>query len=139
MTDAKRLNTVLGIIAVLVLVLSFSTFAYSIIPKGDASLVVVNEIDYSWDTIFSDFEMTNFTASETEQQGVLVSSILLDTGLENPQTFTYRFTGLDGYQKDVAWQDVQNAYLVENEHKVVFPDQTRSFWVKDLASIEVII
>ena len=139
MTDAKRLNTVLGIFAVLILVLSFSAFAYTLIPQGDASLVVVNEVDYSWDAIFTDFEMTDFIASEEKYQGVLVSSILLDTGLENPESHTYRFTGLDGYQKDVTWQDVQNGYLVEDEHKVVFPNQTRSFWVKDLASIEVVI
>ena len=63
MTDAKRLNTVLGIIAVLILVLSFSAFAYTLVPKGDATLVVVNEVDYGWDAIFNDFEMTSFTAS----------------------------------------------------------------------------
>jgi len=139
MTDAKRLNTLLGIVAILVLVLSFSALAYTLTPKGDASLVIVNEVDYSWDTIFSDFELESFTASEEEQHGVPVSSLLLDAGLTDPVNHTYRFTGLDGYQKDVAWQDVQNGYLVEDGHKVVFPDQTRSFWVKDLASIEVLI
>ena len=138
MTDANRLNTVLAIIAIIVLVLSFSAFAYILVPKGDASLIVVNKIDYGWDVIFTDFEMTSFTASEDDYEGVLVSSIILDTGLENPQGHTYRFMGLDGYQKDVTWEDVQNSYLVEDEHKVVFPNMTRSFWVKDLALIEVI-
>ncbi len=139
MTDAKRLNTILGIVAILVLVLSFSAFAYSQIPKGDASLVVVNDIDYGWDAILTDFEIVDFTASGDEYQGVLVSEILLDAGLDNPQDHTYRFTGLDGYQKDLGWHDVQHGYLVEDEHKVVFPNQTRSFWVKNLASIEVVI
>ncbi len=139
MTDAKRLNTVLGIFAILILVLSFSAFAYSLVPKGDASLIVVNEVNYGWDAIFTDFEMELFTASGDDFQGVLVSNILLDTGLENPESHTYRFMGLDGYQKDLGWQDVQNGYLVEDEHKVVFPNQTRSFWVKNLASIEVVV
>ena len=139
MTDAKRLNTTLGIIAVLILLLSFSAFAYSLVPKGDASLIVVNEVDYGWDFIFTDFEIVSFTASGDDFQGVLVSSIILDTGLENPEAYTYKFVGLDGYQKDLSWNDVQNGYLVEDEHKVVFPSQTRSFWVKDLASIEVVV
>ena len=139
MTDAKRLNSILGIVAVLVLVLSFSAFAYSLVPKGDSSLIVVNDIDYGWDAVLTDFEIVDFTASDDEFQGVLVSDILLDAGLESPESHTYRFIGLDGYQKDLTWQDVQNGYLVEDEHKVVFPDQTRSFWVKDLALIEVVI
>ena len=139
MTDAKRLNSILGIVAILILILSFSAFAYSLVPKGDASLVVVNDVDYGWDAILSDFEMVDFTAAGDDYQGIPVSDILLDAGLENPESHTYRFTGLDGYQKDLEWQDVQNSYLVEDEHKVVFPEQTRSFWVKDLASIEVVV
>ena len=139
MTDANRLNTVLAIIAIIVLTLSFTAFAYTLVPKGDASLIVVNEIDYGWDAIFSDFESENFVANEDEYIGVPISQIILDTGLENPETFEYKFIGLDGYQKDVSWDDVQNSYLVEDEHKVVFPNMTRSFWVRDLASIEVVI
>ena len=139
MTDAKRLNTVLAIIAILVLVFSFSAFAYTLIPKGDASLIVVNEVDYGWGTIFSDFESEDFVAMEDDYTGVPVSQIILDTDLENSESYTYRFIGLDGYQKDVTWDDVQNSYLVEDEHMIVFPHMTRSFWVRDLASIEVVI
>ena len=139
MTDANRLNTVLAIIAIIVLTLSFTAFAYTLVPKGDASLIVVNDIEYGWDAVFTDFETVSFTASGDDFQGVLVSSIIIDTGLENPQDYTYKFVGLDSYQKDLTWDDVQNGYLVEDEHKVVFPSQTRSFWVRDLASIEVVI
>ncbi len=139
MTDAKRFNTILGVFAALILILSFSAFAYTLVPKGDASLIVVNEIDYGWDVIFSDFESEIFAASEDEYIGVPVSQVILDTSLENPETFEYKFIGLDGYQKDLTWEDVQNSYLVEDEHKVVIPHMTRSFWVKDLASIEVVI
>ena len=53
MTDTKKLNIILGIIAVLILVLSFSAFAYSLVPRGDADLLVIDGIEYSWTTIFS--------------------------------------------------------------------------------------
>jgi len=137
MTDAKRLNTVLGIFAILVLVFSFSAFAYTLVPKGDSTVINVNDIDYGWDTIFSDYESEDFVAAGDDYTGVPVSWIILDTGLENPETFEYKFIGLDGYQKDVTWEDVQNGYLVEDDNMIVFPHMTRSFWVRGLASIEV--
>ena len=138
MKDAKRLNTILGIVAVLILVLSFSAFAYSIMPKGDAELVVINDVEFSWDSILSDYDMVDFTASDETLSGVSLEQLISDSGVVNPEAQSYRLIGLDGYQKDVTWDDVQNGYLVEQDHKVVFPHMTRSFWVKDLASIEVV-
>jgi len=138
MTDAKRLNTILGIIAVLILVLSFSAFAYTLVPKGDAELVVINGADFGWDSILTDYEMEDFTANDEAMSGIPLEQLIKESGVNNPEDQSYRLTGLDGYQKDVTWDDVQNGYLVEDEHKVVFPHMTRSFWVKDLASIEVV-
>ena len=139
MTDTRRLNTILCIFAVLILLFSFSVFAYTLVPKGDASLVVVNDIEYEWNTILSDFDMSDFTTDDGVQQGVLVSNVILDTGLENPENYEYRITGIDGYQKDITWDDVQNSFFVEEDHIIILPHMTRSFWVKNLVSIEVVI
>jgi hypothetical protein len=139
MTDTKRLNTILGIFAVLILLFSFSAFAYTLIPQGDASLVIVNDIEYEWNVILSDFDKSDFTTDDGVQQGVLVSTIILDTGLENPESYDYKLIGIDGYQKDVTWDDVQNGFFVEEDHIIILPHMTRSFWVKDLVSIEVVV
>lgn len=138
MSDAKKLNMVLAIIAVAILVLSFSAFAYTQIPKGDSDVLVVNGIDYAWDDIFADYEIHQFTAIEQDFDGVSLEEIVLDSGVQNPETHSYRLTGIDGYQKDVNWNDIQNGYLTEDSHRAVFPNMTQSFWVRDLASIEVV-
>ena len=138
MLEPRRMNTILIILAALILITSFTAFAYSLVPKGDAGVVVVEGVEYGWDSVFEDFEIVQFTASDEEYQGIRLDELVLDAGVEQPETQNYRLTGLDGYQKDVTWEDLQNGYLIEEEHKCVFPHLTRSFWVRDMASIEVV-
>jgi hypothetical protein len=140
MTDSKRLNLVLGAVAVTILVCSFTAYAYVQIPKGNPDVLVVNGAGYSWDTLFSDFETVAFTANGEERLGIPLELLILDSGVQSPESHTYSFKGLDGYtgQKDFSWTDIQNGYLIEEQHRAVFPEYTQSFWVRDLASIEVI-
>lgn len=136
--EGKRLNTILGILAVIILITSCAAFAYSRMPKGDSSVIVVNGVEYNWDTVFQEFEMESFTANDNNYRGVALVDIIADANVQSPNTHTYRLTGLDGYEKDVQWSSFQNGYLIEEKHRAVFPDLTQSFWVRDLASIEVI-
>ena len=140
MTDPKRLNLVLGAVAAAILVLSFTAYAYTLIPQGDSEVLVVNGVEYPWNSIFSDFEIVEFTAAGNDRAGIPLDALLLDAGVENPESHSYRFTGLDGYtgQKDFSWDDIQKGFLIEEQHRAVFPEYTQSFWVRDLASIEVI-
>ncbi len=137
MTEPKRLNLVLGAVAVAILLLSFTAYAYNQVPKGNSEILVVNGTEYGWDAVFSDFDSVRFTANDAEYSGISLEALMLDAGVENPEIHGYRFNGLDGYQKDVTWNDIQNGYLT-TEHRSVFPALTQSFWVSDLASIEVI-
>lgn len=137
MTDAKRLNLALGAVAIAILLLSFTAYAYNQIPKGDSEVLVVNGAEYGWDEIFSNFDTVQFTANDAEYTGISLEELILDSGVESPESHSYRFNGLDGYQKDVTWNDIREGYLTL-EHRSVFPNQTQSFWVRDLASIEVI-
>ncbi|MFO7618798.1 MAG: hypothetical protein R6W91_03990 [Thermoplasmata archaeon] len=137
MTDPKRLNLMLGAIAAAILILSFSAYAYTQVPKGDSDILAVNGIEYDWDSVFSDFEVKDFEADDQQYRGISLEALILDSGVQNPEAHGYRFNGLDGYQKDVTWNDIQNGYLTL-EHRSMFPNQTQSFWVRDLASIEVI-
>jgi hypothetical protein len=47
-------------------------------------------------------------------------------------------TGSDGYQKDVSWDNMMNGYLELKEKRAVFPALTKTFWVRDTITIEVI-
>jgi hypothetical protein len=138
MSEAKRLNTYLAVTAAAILAVSFGAFAYTLIPQGDADSVTINGTDFSWEGIFADYGTETFTAAERDFAGVPLEGLVIDSGVQNPETHTYRLTGLDGYQKDVTWNDIQNGYLTEEEHRAVFPNMTQSFWIRDLASVEVV-
>ena len=138
MADAKKLNMILAILAIAILVGSFGALAYSFIPQGDSDFVTVNGTDYAWADIFEEWDAVSFTANDADYEGIPLAALVLDSGLQNPEAWTYRLTGIDGYQKDVAWNDIQNGYLTLEEHRAVFPSLTQSAWVRDLASIEVV-
>lgn len=139
MADAKKLNMILVALAVAILVVSFSAFAYTLVPKGDPDIIVINGLDYDWEAIFTDFETEPFTANDVAYEGVSLEDIILDAGVEDPANHSYRLTGIDGYQKDITeWDDMRSGYLTIEDHRARFPGMTQSFWVADLATIEVI-
>lgn len=138
MTDIKRLNLVLGVVAAVILIFSCAAFAYTLVPQGDASKVVVNGMYFSWDDISEDYEVVAFEAGDLEFEGVALGQIIIDSGIEDYTDHDYKFVGADGYEKDVGWEDVESAYLVLEDKKVVFPGQTKSFWVRDLITIDVV-
>ena len=144
MTDVKRLNQILAITAVVILFVSFSAFAYSLVPRGNPNALLVNGVAYSWDEIFQDFESHSFTANELDYEGISLEDLILDAGVDNPSEHTYKLMARDPYQQEVTWTDIQGGYLVEDGHtdndyhRAIFPDKAHSFWVYDLASIEVV-
>jgi hypothetical protein len=138
MADAVKLNRILGIAAAIILLTSFGALAYTFIPKGDADAIRINGTDFAWTEVFADYETLAFTAAEQDFEGVSLEELVLDSGVTDPASHTYRLIGIDGYQKDVAWNDIQNGYLVLDKHRAVFPKLTQSFWVRDLATIEVV-
>ncbi len=138
MTDLKRLNLILGVLAAVILISSCAVFAYTLIPQGDTTKIVVNDTDFTRNDIFTYFGSVGFDANDQSFEGVRLSDIIIDIGLVNPGNKQYKISASDGYQKDVTWDDMVNGFLVEDEFKTVFPELTRSFWVKDVVSIEVV-
>jgi hypothetical protein len=138
MSEMKRLNLILGILAAVILVSSCTVFAYTLIPQGDTTKLVVNGVDYTRNDIFTYFGSVGFEANDQTFEGVRLSDIIIETGLPNAASHDFRISASDRYQKDVSWDDMVNGYLVEDEYKTVFPELARQFWVKDVVSIEVI-
>jgi len=134
----KKIKLVLAVVAATILACSATAFYFSLQPKGDTSKVVVNGKDYPWDSLSQKFTPVKFSAVDGEHEGIRLSDIVNDTGLKNPESHQYRLTGSDGYQKDVSWDNMMNGYLDLKEKKSIFPGLTKSFWVRDLITIEVV-
>ncbi len=129
----NRLNIYLGVVAVVILLGSFSVLAYNTFNKENTNTITVNGKEYSYDAVFSDFPHKTLN----EYEGVGLSDLVNDTGLKNPENHEYLLIGSDGYQKTVKWTDMENGILKLNKTSY-FPDLPRQFYVKDLVKIEVI-
>jgi hypothetical protein len=138
MVETKRLNTILAILAAFIVAGSCVTYAYTLIPKGSEDKLVVNGVEYKWGDIFVNFETAHFTANDQQYDGVRLSDIMNDAGISNPASHDYRISASDGYTKTVSWVNVESGYLVFEERKVVFPELTKSFWVKGVVTINAI-
>jgi len=129
---------ILWIIAIIILIISASVFAYTLMPKGDSAKVVICGKDYYWDDTFEDYQLEEFSANDQSYEGIKLSTLVVDAGLNNPEEQDYSIEGSDGYQKTVTWEDIQNGYLVKENKIAIFPELTKSFWVKDVVEIRTV-
>jgi len=126
-------NLALGAMAIIILIGSFSVLAYTSMNEKDTDTLTVNGQEYSWDEVFRDFETRKLDGKE----GVLLSDLVNDTGLEEPGNHEYRIVGADGYAKTVKWKDMENGIIMEDK-ECYFPELPKQFYVKDVVEIEVI-
>lgn len=138
MPKIKKVTIILWVIAAVVLLASAALLIYALTPKGDLDKVEVCGKDYAWDDIYSKFEKKAFEADGVSYEGALLSDMVTDSGQAEPSSHDYKLTGSDGYSKTVTWTDMENGYLVVSEKKATFPDLTKSFWVRDLITIEAV-
>lgn len=136
--ETKSMNLMLGVLAAFILVSSSAAFAYTLIPRGDTTKVIVAGVGDTRNDVFTYFASVDFEANGVQYEGVRLTDLIVDAGLPNAAAHDFRISASDGYQKDVSWDELVNGYLVEDEFKTVFPELTRSFWVRDLVSIEVV-
>lgn len=100
--------------------------------KQTDNVIHINEIDYEIEDIFVDF----IEISIEEFSGILLSDLLNDTSLINPEDYHYKVIGEDGYAKTIEWKHMKKGILTR-EKNVVFENLPQQFWIKDIAQIEV--
>lgn len=127
------LNPVLGIIAIIVLTGSFSVLLYNTLTEEDTDTLTVNGTEYTWEDLFDDFDVIHMDDNE----GILLSDIVEDTGLANPEDHEYRIIASDGYTKTVSWDDMQNG-IVQESKETYFSELPKQFYVKDVVEVEVV-
>ncbi len=126
-------NLILGIIAIIILMGSSSLLVYSAITQEDTDTIEVNGNEYTWDEIFQDHK----TIELGDHEGVMLSDLINDTGLEDPEGHEYKIIAADGYVKTVSWDDMMNGIIVKETKMTYFPDLPKQFYVKDVVKIEV--
>ena len=132
-SHTRRLNLLLGVLAVVVILGSFSVLAYNTFNDRSTDTITVNGKVYSYSELFSRFPHKTMNGYE----GVGLSDLVNDTGLEEPEGYQYRLIGSDGYEKTVDWSDMEKG-IIRLDRTSYFPDLPRQFYVKNLVEIEVI-
>ncbi len=127
--------------------------AFSNLPKGyqvrevekiekiTTDLLVFADRTYTWDQPFAIFKWDmkdHVEDANTTHTGVVLWDLANFTGISDAENATFRVTASDGYNKSVAGENFTKGLLVKGEMKVVFPDLAKSFWVRDVVTIEII-
>jgi len=130
---SNSINVPLGTIAIIVLLGSLCVLIYNDLSEEDTDTLVVNGKEYTWVELFDDFSTVTMDGNE----GIRLSDIMNDTGLEDPGSHGYRIIAADGYTKTVSWDDMQNGIIQESK-ETYFSDLPKQFYVRDVNEIEVI-
>lgn len=131
---SSRWNLLLGALAVIILIGSFSALAYNSLNQKDSEKLTINGKEYDWDTIYEDFD----TVELQDREGVPLIVLIEDAGVEDPSSHDYKIIGADGYFKTVTWRDMETGILTYEEKMVVFETKAKAYWVRDVVEIEVV-
>jgi len=129
----SKWNLLLGIIATIILIGSFSALAYNTLSEKKSDMFTLNGKEYDWNELgeMDTIEVQGF-------EGIPLVVLIEDAGVDEPSFHDYRIVGADGYFKTVTWRDVETGILTVDEKKVVFETKAKAYWVRDVVEIEVI-
>jgi len=129
-------NALLGVLAVVILIGSFSALAVTTLNKRDSESFTLNGKTYEWETLQDDFDTIELQGYE----GVPLVTIIEDAGVVDPEHHDYKIVGGDGYFKTVTWRDMESGILTndDGDRKVVFETKAKAFWVREVVEIEVV-
>ena len=129
----SKWNLLLGIIATIILIGSFSALAYNTLSEKESDMFTLNGKEYDWNELgeMDTIEVQGF-------EGIPLVVLIEDAGVDDASSHDYKIIGADGYFKTVTWRDVETGILTLDEKKVVFETKAKAYWVRDVVEIEVI-
>ncbi|MEA3559787.1 MAG: hypothetical protein U9R75_11090 [Candidatus Thermoplasmatota archaeon] len=112
----------------------------SIEPLTDGDTITVNGQYWTWMQPFDIFDDVVLEDNESNEcSGIRFSDMINYTALENPQEHNFTIKASDGYEKEVAWNDMMNGILLDDEdHKTFFPHLSSKYKIKDVMEITVV-
>ncbi len=99
----------------------------------------INGWVYTWDQPFDKFDEVIMEDNESNTyEGVMLSDLVNDTGLESPEDHNYTIIAGDEYSKEVTWDDMMNGIIIFEDRKSLFPEKEKKYRIKNIVEIEVV-
>lgn len=130
----NRWNIPLMVVAVLVLVGSFTALAYVKLTEEGTQEIRINDVTYRWEDLPENFNTTEIDG----HTGYPLDLMIIASNVLDPEDHEYQVVGSDGYVRTFSWEDMEKGLLVEDGKKTVFPEKERAFWVQNVVRIEVV-
>ncbi|MCU0851535.1 MAG: hypothetical protein MUC80_09755 [Candidatus Thermoplasmatota archaeon] len=127
-------DRLLPILALILLFIASSSSVYVYATQTTMETLEINNQEYTIDQVFSIVRPR--TSNDSQYTGIALDDLMIKTGVTSPETHTYTLRGVDGYEKTVTWENMQNGLLTKNRESI-FSDLPKAFRIKDIVTIEV--
>ena len=124
------------IIAIILLLIGISSTIYVHANFVDKSTITINGDEYTIEEINSLANLKTIQTNEGEVVGVSLEDLLSKIGNACLSCSEFTVKAKDGYEKTINW-DILKTGVLTKENRVVFPNTSKSLWVRDVVEIEV--
>ncbi len=122
----------LPILAIIILLVGIGSSIYVNSQKNDSTSITINNEEF---TVAQISEMVEERSIEAET-GFPLDQLIIEIGVDSPETHQYTIVGSDGYQKTVTWENMQSGILTKGRESV-FPDLPKAYRIKEIVEIKV--
>lgn len=133
-------QNIIPLLAITVLIIgglsSFYVHANQVNQLQNKDSIIINDQSFEIPALFDMFSTITIETDDGNRTGVVISKILLYTGVDCPTCRSYILKASDGYQQTVDWEDMQKGILTV-EKRSYFPHLAHAFWVQNIVEIEV--
>jgi len=135
--DIMGKKKIIPISALIVLLIGSLSSAYVYTSTVDTEFITINGNEYTIDQLFFIGEEKTINSNSELFTGIALDSLIIKTGVVNPEDHDYKIIASDGYQKTVKWENIKNGVLTR-EGTSIFSDLPKAYRVKNIIHIEVI-
>jgi hypothetical protein len=131
---------ILPIFAMFILMIGTITNIYVHAQKPQTTesneTLIINGLSIDINELFSMMQLKTIETDDGEKIGIPVDEMIQRNGITCPSCHSYTFIALDGYQRTVTWEYMQNGVFTEDS-QVFFKGLPHAFWVSDIIEIKV--
>ena len=107
------------------------------IESVTSETLLVGDHLYTWDQPADILGTIELVIGNESHWGVPMGDLVRLT-VEGPEDRDYLLTGEDGYNRTVNWTSISGGVIADEERQAIIPGLEKSYWVRDLVSIEAV-